>query len=121
MAIETQPKYRTFGLGIVGGVAAGLMASACCIGPLLAVFLGVTGAGALAQLEPYRPYFGAMMIAFLAVGFYLTYRKPKTVDGTCGPCCSPSRRRTQKIALWLATVLALVLFFVPNLLILGLE
>jgi hypothetical protein len=61
------------------------------------------------------------MIAFLAVGFYLTYRKPKTVDGTCGPCCWPSRRRAQKIALWLATVLALVLFFVPNLLILGLE
>jgi mercuric ion transport protein len=120
MATETQPKNRAFGLGIVGGVFAGLMASACCIGPLLAVFLGITGAGALAQLEPYRPFFGALMFVFLAVGFYITYRKPKTVDGACGPCCSPSRRRVQKIALWIATVLALALFFVPNLLILGL-
>jgi mercuric ion transport protein len=121
MTTNGEPKSRMFGLGVGGGLVAGLLASACCIGPLLAVFLGITGAGALAQLEPYRPYFGVMMFGFLAIGFYIAYRRPKTMDGTCGPCCSPSRRRIQQIGLWVATLVALGLFFVPNLLILVLE
>ncbi|MEX1993519.1 MAG: mercuric transporter MerT family protein, partial [Steroidobacteraceae bacterium] len=41
-----------------GGVSA-VLASACCLGPLLLISLGVGGAwiGNLTLLEPYRPFF----------------------------------------------------------------
>ncbi len=41
---------------LAGGVAA-LLASACCLGPLVLVVLGFSGAwiGNLTALEPYRP------------------------------------------------------------------
>lgn len=54
---------KALGAGVAGALVSGLLASACCIGPLLAVFLGVTGAGALLALEPYRPWFAALMRA----------------------------------------------------------
>ena len=43
---------------LAGGVAA-LLASACCLGPLVLVVLGFSGAwiGNLTALEPYRPWF----------------------------------------------------------------
>ena len=48
-----------------GGVAA-LLASACCLGPLVLITLGVSGAwiSNLAALEPYRPLFiGVALVA----------------------------------------------------------
>ncbi|MCL6483096.1 MAG: mercuric transport protein, partial [Janthinobacterium lividum] len=41
-----------------GGLAA-ILASACCLGPLVLIALGFSGAwiGNLAVLEPYRPIF----------------------------------------------------------------
>src|SRR5258708_8328847 len=43
---------------LVGGVAA-ILASTCCLGPLVLVALGLSGAwiGNLTLLEPYRPFF----------------------------------------------------------------
>ena len=47
-----------------GGVAA-ILASACCLGPLVLITLGISGAwiGNLAALEPFRPWFiGAALV-----------------------------------------------------------
>ena len=43
---------------LTGGVAA-LLASACCLGPLVLVMVGISGAwiGSLSALEPWRPLF----------------------------------------------------------------
>ncbi len=43
---------------IAGGIAA-VVASACCLGPLVLIALGISGAwiGNLAALEPFRPWF----------------------------------------------------------------
>ncbi len=52
---------------VAGGVAA-VLASACCLGPLVLISLGISGAwiGNLAALEPYRPWFiGAALVAGL--------------------------------------------------------
>lgn len=53
----------------VGGLAA-VLASTCCLGPLVLVTLGFSGAwiGNLTALEPYRPIFiGVALVAlFLA-------------------------------------------------------
>ena len=40
----------------VGGVFAAAGSARCCAGPVVAVSLGVSGAG-LSAFEPYRPYF----------------------------------------------------------------
>ncbi len=50
---------------IAGGLAA-ILASTCCLGPLVLVALGFSGAwiGNLTVLEPYRPLFiGAALVA----------------------------------------------------------
>lgn len=107
---------RSLGAGVAGAVVSGFLASACCIGPLLAVFLGVTSAGALVALEPYRPLFGALMLAFLGYGFYRAYGlpgRPRKREA----CCTPRSLRVQRVILWFAAALAVALFFGPNLLL----
>lgn len=55
-----------------GGLAA-ILASTCCLGPLVLVTLGFSGAwiGSLTVLEPYRPIFlGAALVAL-----FFAYRR----------------------------------------------
>lgn len=53
----------------VGGVVAAAGSALCCAGPVLAVTVGVSGAG-LSRFEPLRPYFlGATGIAVLFATF----------------------------------------------------
>jgi mercuric ion transport protein len=117
LSVEEKPARKgLLSLGLVGAIISGFLASACCIGPLLVVFLGIGGAGALMQFEPYRWYFTVIMFLFIGYGFYLTYRKPKVVGGEA--CCTVGSKKKQKIALWVATVVALGLLVAPNLLVL---
>src|SRR2546428_13504642 len=76
---------RLSGLTVAGAVASGLLASVCCIGPLLLAALGIGGAELLARFESYRPAFTAATFALLGVGFWLAHRKPKGIEGdACG-------------------------------------
>lgn len=55
---------------LTGGLAA-LLASACCLGPLVLITLGVSGTwiGKLSVLEPYQPIFtGAALVALFFAG-----------------------------------------------------
>jgi mercuric ion transport protein len=113
---DKPPRKGLLSLGLVGAIISGFLASACCIGPLLVVFLGIGGAGALMQFEPYRWYFTVVMFLFIGLGFYLTYRKPKLADGEA--CCTVAGKMKQKIALWVATVVAVGFLVIPNLLVL---
>ena len=50
------------------GKTSTVLASACCLGPLVLITLGISGAwiGNLAALEPYRPWFiGAALVAMV--------------------------------------------------------
>jgi len=90
-----------------GGLAA-LLASACCLGPLLLVSLGLSGAwiGNLTKLEPFRPIF----IGVALVAMFLAYRRIYRPAAECKPgeiCAVPEYRRLYKILFW--TVAALVL------------
>ncbi len=113
--METSPpnEKKLLGFGLIGAVITGFLASACCIGPLLLVFLGIGSAGALAALEPYRPFFMAATLLFLGGGFYFTYRKPK-MDCEDSACCTRGDKKIQKILLWLATLFALLMLFFPQ-------
>lgn len=55
-------------LGLLGAV----LASSCCILPLVLVVLGIGGAwiGTLTALEPYQPYFLATTAVCLGVGYW---------------------------------------------------
>ncbi len=53
----------------IGSVIAGFIASLCCIGPLIFVILGLSGAAFFAKLEQYRWIFKST-----ALGFFFTYK-----------------------------------------------
>jgi mercuric ion transport protein len=99
----------------VGGVAA-VLASSCCLGPLILVMMGFSGAwiGSLSALEPYRPLFlGFTLIALLLAGSRIFRRaKDCDVDGTCS---TPRTRRAQIFIFSVVALLAVVAFAFPYL------
>jgi mercuric ion transport protein len=94
----------------VGGIIGALLASACCVGPLLLLTLGVSGAwiGNLTALEPYKPYFAAVTLIILGLGFWRVYltATPACVEGSY--CARPQSSLITKSALWIATALVLL-------------
>ncbi len=98
---------------LAGGLAA-ILASACCLGPLVLLMLGISGAwiGNLTALEPFRPLFiGAALVA-LAFAYRRIFREPET----CEPdevCAVPQVRTTYKILFWLVAVLVVVAMAFP--------
>ena len=100
---------------IGAALAAALAASSCCIGPLVLAALGVGGAGAFAALAVYRPWILGATGILIAVGFYLTYRKPVAVEGDDCGCERPKTARAGKIGLWIATVIVVLIAAAPTL------
>ncbi len=94
----------------VGGVIGAVLASSCCIGPLLLVTLGASGAwiGNLTALKTYQPIFMAVTLVFLGFGFWQVYGKSKQPYEDGLMCATPRSRRIVKGALWIATVLVAI-------------
>lgn len=100
---------------LAGSLVAGLLASACCIGPLVLGALGLGSLGLAAALAPLRPWFLGLTVTLLVIGFFLAYR-PRRAEA-CAPgeaCPEPSSRRSQRIALWVVTVVAVALATYPS-------
>ena len=97
------------GLFATSGLIGAVLASTCCIVPLVFVTLGVSGAwiGTLTALSPYQWVFVTATLGFLGVGFWSVYFKPKA---RCNPdsYCAPTSDRMVRAALWLGTVLVLI-------------
>lgn len=93
-----------------GGIIGAVLASSCCIVPLVLVTLGVSGAwiGSLTALEPYNLYFVVVTLAFLAGGFWHVYfrQKPDCADDSY--CARPESSLITKSALWGATILVVL-------------
>ena len=93
-----------------GGVLGAVLASTCCIAPLVLLMLGISGAwiGTLTALEPYKPYFAGVALVFIGLGFRQVYfkAKPACVDGSY--CAKPQSGLITKTALWIATVLVVL-------------
>ena len=109
--MNEQPNGR--GALFAGGLAA-LLASTCCLGPLVLVALGFSGAwiGNLTVLEPYRPIF--LGAAFVAMFF--AYRRIFRPAQDCKPgevCAIPQVRSTYKIIFWAVVALVLVALGFP--------
>lgn len=104
---ETNETFVRSRLLATGGLIGGLLASTCCIAPLVLVFLGVGGAwvGNLTALAPYQWYFVTFALVCLVAGFWLTCFRPKAhcVEGS--HCANPKARGMIKGVLWLGLAL----------------
>lgn len=100
-------------LATTGGVAAAIASALCCAGPLVAVALGLSGAGLAATFEPLRLYFVAGTILALGFGFVVLRREERKACEPGTLCASPIARRRMKWALWIATVVAVPLVTFP--------
>ena len=98
---------------VTSGLAA-ILASTCCLGPLVLVALGFSGAwiGNLTVLEPYRPIFiGAALVAL-----FFARRRIFRPAQACAPgevCAVPQVRTTYKIIFWVVAALVLVALGFP--------
>ncbi|MBA3893692.1 MAG: mercury transporter [Gemmatimonadales bacterium] len=95
------------------GVAAAVGSALCCAGPLVAVFLGLSGAGLAAAFEPLRPYFVAATTLFLLLGFVAVRREERKACQPGQLCASPTIRRRMNRLLWIATAMAVLLVTFP--------
>lgn len=105
-----------------GGLIAALLASVCCIGPVvfaaLGVGVGATGflagtAAALKVLLPYRPAFIGLALVLLGVSFYLAYRRPTIAGVSCQGCVPASGFRLNRLLLWIITLFVVALVLAP--------
>lgn len=98
---------------VAGGLAA-ILASTCCLGPLVLIALGFSGVwiGNLTVLEPYRPIFiGAALVALLFA--YRRIWRPATVCKPGEVCAVPQVKRTYKILFWVVAALVLIALAFP--------
>src|SRR5260221_1011259 len=99
---------------LVAGILSAIGASICCVGPLVLLALGVSGAwiGSLTALEPYRPIFFGLALLFLGFAFYRFYLvRPAWSPGSA--CANPRTLKRQRLGFWIVTVLVLSLIAVP--------
>ncbi len=101
------------GVLAAGGIAA-ILASACCLGPLVLVSLGLGGAwiGNLTALEPFRPVFvGAALVAL-----FFAYRRIFRPAAECKPgevCARPQTKRAYKAMFGVVAILVAVALAFP--------
>lgn len=111
---EPKESIRSGNGFLVAGILAAIAASACCLGPLVLLALGVSGAwiSSLTALEPYRPIFIGFTLLFLAAAFYRLY----PANRVCTPgstCADPRTLNRRRLAFWIIAVVALGLIAVP--------
>ena len=96
-----------------GGFAA-LLASTCCLGPLVLITLGFSGAwiANLAVLESYRPVF----IVAALVALFFAWRRIFRPVAACAPgdaCAVPRARLAYKVMFWIVAGLVLMALVFP--------
>ena len=99
---------------LFAGAVAAIAASACCLGPLLLVSIGLGGAwiSKLQVLEPYRP----LSIGIALIALLLAYRRIYRPVAECAPgdiCAMPRANRIYKILFWVVALLVLVALGFP--------
>lgn len=93
-----------------------MLASGCCLGPLVLLTLGISGAwiGNLTLLEPYRPVF----IAVASGALFLAWRRIWRATGTCAPgavCAGPRVNRAYRVSFSLVAAMVLLALAFPYL------
>lgn len=105
------PRHALF----AGGLAA-LLASTCCIGPLVLLMLGFSGAwiGTLTVLEPYQPFFIIASLAALLLAWRRIWR-PATACAAGEVCAIPNVKLAYKLLFGAIVTLVLATLVLPYL------
>lgn len=100
---------RAKGHGLFVAALAAILASTCCLGPLLLLLLGVSGAwiATLTLLEPFRLYFIALSAVVLAVNWRRIWR-PVVACAPDAPCARPGFTWLYKIGYILVVILLFI-------------
>ena len=100
--------HQSSKIPLFSAVGSAFLASACCIGPLIVVLLGLGSASAFVAMEPYRPVFATFTLGLLAwAGWrHRQCRKQCAANG-----CPPKK----PLMLWLLGGLSILLLVAPNL------
>jgi mercuric ion transport protein len=109
---------KTGKMTLVGGAVAAILASVCCLGPLVLFLLGMSGAwiGNLTVLEPYRPLFLGVAVVCMALAYRQIYRAPAAETCEQGTFCArPQTNRLYKGMFWMVSALVLVALVFPYL------
>ena len=98
---------------LAGGLAA-ILGSVCCLGPLLLITLGFSGAwiGNLTLFEPYRPLF----ITVAAGALFMAWRRIWRPAPSCAPgevCAEPKVGRSYKVMFAAVAMLVLIALAFP--------
>ena len=99
---------KATGAVLAGSVLGGILASACCLTPVVFALLGISGAALAHGFEPLRPYMLLLTYGLLGGGFYLAHR-PRPRE--CAPgelCAMPAASRVGRVMLWVVTLLVLL-------------
>ena len=114
-AVQTSDNHAPSGLRALAAAGlATLLASTCCLGPLVLITLGFSGAwiSMLTVLEPYQPYFmGAAFIALLLAGKRIW--RPATQCAPGEVCALPPVRRGYQVLFVAVCILLLAAVVVP--------
>jgi mercuric ion transport protein len=111
-AVSTKaPSREHLGLRLMAlAVVSTILASTCCVLPLVLVLVGVTGAwmSNLVALKPVTPLFIAIALGTIGWAGYLVFR-PATV--CAGDPCETARPVTRRLFIGCALFVALLLSF----------
>ena len=98
-----------------GGIVTALLASLCCITPVLAVLGGLGGiAATFSFLEPLRPYLIGMTAIVLGYAFYKAYYPKRKTEIECA--CETDEKPifiNSKKFLWIITAVSALLITFP--------
>lgn len=103
---------RAQALVAAAGLLGALASSSCCILPVALFSLGISGAwiGNFTRLAPYKPFFIAVTIGFLAAGYWMVRRSSKRACAGGDACERPLPARLVKLMLATATLFAAAAF-----------
>lgn len=103
---------------LAGGLLAAIVASVCCLGPLVLVTIGVSGAwiSNLTLLEPYRPVSIGVALVFMGLAWRGIYRAPAAAQCEPGTLCAlPQTNRVYRVMFWVVSALVLLALGFPYL------
>lgn len=99
---------------LVAGALTAIGASACCVGPLVLLTMGIGGAwiANLTAWEPLRPWFMAATLVFLGLAFRRLYLQPQVCEPGA-PCAEPLVLKRQRLIFCCVALILLALLAVP--------
>jgi mercuric ion transport protein len=102
-------KSKSPTLFAAGSVFAAIIASFCCILPIIFALTGFSILGASAMFNAWRPYLLGLTFGLLGLGFYFAYQPKREQCAPGSACAMPVTNRSGRLMLWVAT--AAVVFF----------